>query len=370
MIKPIPYLSDRMDRIDSSRIRRAFDLAAKLENPISLSIGQPHYPTPRPIIESMQSALQDGKTSYTQTQGIIPLRERLVRKYAEVNGFETHVDDIFISSGIASLLQLLFMTLVDPGDTILLTDPAFLIYRSLANFFNANIVTIPEDFTAEDIESLHLNDLKMILFSSPSNPSGYIMSSHQLTMLGNLADRYGAMMVSDEIYELFDYDHTFVSAASVYPRAITLTGFSKTYSMTGLRLAALVGPQPLIQALNTIQQYTVVCAPAPVQWAGIAALDLDMSAYVDDYRRKRDRIVEGLNGFLEFKKPGGAIYLFARVHENDEAFIERAVHEERLILVPGNIFTTSGDRIRISFGVDDETLERGIAALKRMHGQA
>ncbi len=356
------YLSERMTRIDSSRIRRAFDLAAKLENPINLSIGQPHYPTPQPIRDAISQAVQDGKTAYTPTQGILPLREKLAEKYHTKNNFQVHPDSILISSGVSSLLQLLFLSVVDPGDRILLTDPYFLIYKSMLSFFNAKIETIPEDFTERDIENINPVGLKMILFSSPSNPTGYIMQPEQIKMLGNLADQSGAWLVSDEIYELFDYDKKFTSAAAIYPDAVTLTGFSKTYSMTGLRLAAATGPAKLIQSMSTLQQYTVVCAPSPVQWAGITALDLDMTSYVEEYHNNRDKICKALEGKYKFRKPGGAFYLFPEINGKDDDFVERAI-DKSLLIVPGSIFTSKTNTIRISFGVDQETLERGISVL-------
>lgn len=359
-----PSLSERMNRIDSSKIRKAFDLAAKLKDPINLSIGQPHFPAPTEIADAMDRAMRDGKTSYTETMGILPLRERLSRKFKEVNGFDAPPEQILVSAGVAPLLQLLFMAVVDPGDRVLITDPAFLIYRSMLQFYGARLETIPENFTPEDVERIRPEGIKLILFSNPSNPSGYIMTGTQLQALGNLADRSGGYLVSDEIYELFDYDKTFVSAASLVPRAVTLTGFSKSYNMTGLRLAAAAGPQELIQAMTTIQQYSIVCAPAPVQWAGIAALDLDMSSYVDEYRINRDLMVDALSSLVRFEKPGGAFYIFPDIGMDDQEFVERAIQEKQLILVPGNIFSASRTHIRISYATSRENLERGIGALK------
>lgn len=365
---PSKYLlSERMGRIDSSQIRRAFDLAAKLENPVNLSIGQPHFPTPEPIAIAMEKAIRDGYTAYTQTYGILPLRERLSRKFREVNGFQAEPDNILVSAGVSALLQLLFLATIDPGDRVIITDPAFLIYRSMLSFFNAKIEYIPELFTSEDLEPIDPNGLKMILFSSPSNPSGHIMTAEQLRMLSNLAERSGALMVSDEIYELFDYDQSFTSTASIYDKTVTLTGFSKTYSMTGLRLAAATGPREIIQALATIQQYTVVCAPSPAQWGGLAALDVDMSDYVNAYKKNRDRAVEALKDKYKFSHPDGAFYLYLETGERDMDFVDRAVREQKLIVVPGSIFSpTAINRIRMSYAVSDDILERGLSALRSM----
>jgi len=354
-----------MQRIDSSGIRRVFDLAASLKNPINLSIGQPDYAMPEPIREAIEKALRDGKTAYTPTQGILPLRERMARKYATVNGFEAHPDDIIISSGIAALLELLFLVSIDSGDEVLLTDPAFLIYRSLLSFLGARVHTIREDFAPDEALAFSGQNLKLIVFSTPSNPTGRIMEKKQIKAFADLAERTGALLVSDEIYELFDYEKKFLSPASLYPRTITLSGFSKTYSMTGLRLAAATGPRDVLKAMTTLQQYSIVCAPSAVQYGGIAALELDMSSYVARYKENRNRLA-GCLASLSFPSPDGAFYLFPRIGGNDLEFVERAIKEEELLLVPGNIFTDATDSIRISYAVSTETLDRGLAALTRM----
>ncbi len=383
-----PLLSKAMSRIDTSAIRRMFDLASSLKDPINLSIGQPHFPTPDPIREALAKAVRDGKTAYSQTKGILELRERLSQKYSQVNGIrDAHPDNILVSSGVASLLQLVFLTTLNingksglkAGDQILLTDPSFLIYKSMAEFFGVHIQYIPETFNQDDIVSFYSNNkrknLKLIIISHPSNPSGHIYSKDQLELLANLAERSGALLVCDEIYELYDYDQRFCSPGSFYPQTLTLSGFSKSYSMTGLRLSCAHGPKEIIQAMTTLQQYTVVCAPTPVQYAGTTALDTDMSSYILDYKNKRNYCQKALGEILEYTYPAGAFYIFAKLpkfsknkskstHIKDQDFIEYAIKEKQLLLVPGHIFSNSKHHIRISYATDQETLERGINALK------
>lgn len=354
--------SERMSRIDTSEIRRVFQLAASLKNPINLSIGQPHFAAPPEIREAVTEALSRGQTAYTQTQGIVELRERLSRKFKEVNGFDAPADRILVSSGVSSLIQLLFQAVIDPGDRVLLTDPAFLIYRSMLHFMGARVEYVPETFTADDLVGIDPDGLKLIIYCSPSNPSGHVMTEEQLRALANLADRGGSLLVADEIYELFDYEGTFVSAAKFSSNTVTFMGFSKSYSMTGLRLSAATGPEPIIKAMTTLQQYTVVCAPSAVQWAGIAALDIDMSGYVAEYKRNRDYCMQRLQGRTEFTHPGGAFYVWARIPGTDREFIERAIQEKELLIVPGRIFSQAQDRVRISYATDHATLERGMDA--------
>lgn len=356
-------LSERMQRIDTSQIRRMFDLAGTLKNPINLSIGQPHYTTPEPVIEALNKALSDGFTSYTQTQGILPLREKLAQKWQSDGMIKADPDNILISAGVSGLLVLLFLALIDRGDRVLLIDPTFLIYKSMLEFYNASIETIPESFGADDIAKINPDGLKMILFAMPSNPSGKILSKDQLQMLGNLADQSGATLVSDEIYEIFDYENKFVPAASVYPQTLTLKGFSKSYSMTGLRLAAATGPEHIIKAMTTIQQYTIVCAPTPVQHAGITALDVDMSEFVAQYAKNRIAILNALEKKVNCFSPDGAFYVFPEIDCDDMKFVEKAIREQELLIVPGSIFTETSYRIRISYAVEEESLNRGIKAL-------
>lgn len=361
-------LAERMAHIDTSRIRRMFELAAQLEDPINLSIGQPHFPTPGPIVEAIERALRDGKTAYTQTQGILPLRERLAQKYHELNQIKTEPDRILVSAGVAGLIQLLFQSLVNPNDRVVLIEPYFLTYRSLLEFYGARVETIPETFNKSDLDRIDSNNLRMILFSSPSNPTGHVLPKTQLQLLADLAERSGAVLVSDEIYEVFDYDGNFCSVGSLYPRTVTLSGFSKSYSMTGLRLSSATGPAEIIRAMTTLQQYTVVCAPAPIQWGGIAALDLNMQSYVDAYRQNRDAVVTALSGTLKFTRPSGAFYVFPEIAEDGGVFAERALREKKLILVPGDIFTKRANTFRLSYAVEPAMLERGLVALRELLG--
>ncbi len=356
-------LSSQAAKIDSSEIRKVFALEAGLKDPINLSIGRPHFPTPPEICESLIQAVHDGKTSYTETQGILPLRERISQKYAEQNGFSVSPEQILISSGTSSLIQLAFMTLIEHGDKILLTDPSFLIYQSMASFFQAKIEWIPENFKREDIEKVDTKNLKMILISHPSNPTGHIYSKEQLLLLAEIAQKNQSILVSDEIYELYDYENCFISPATLYPHTLTLTGFSKSYSMTGLRLAAAAGPSCIIEKMTVLQQYTIVCAPSAVQYAGITALDLNMEKIQQAYKRKRDYCLKVLRGKLNFTHPAGAFYIFAKITGKDKDFVERAVREKNLLLVPGYIFSSSDCHIRISYAAEDGILEKGMKAL-------
>jgi aspartate/methionine/tyrosine aminotransferase len=364
--RPMP-LSKKMSLIDSSPIRKAFELARTIENPINFSIGQPHFPCPTNIISAMKTALDQGKTSYTLTAGIPELRSAIAEKYRNFNHINyANQENVLVTSGISSSLFLLFNALVDSGDDCLIISPYFLMYPSMLGFYGANVHTLSQDFTSDDTKKLEGKKFKLILFSTPSNPTGRILTKEQLNSLADLAEKTGAYLISDEIYELFDYDQKFSSIGSTYDKTITLSGFSKTYNMTGLRLSSILAPPDIISALTTLQQYTVVCAPAPVQWAGIEALKTDMTAYIQDYREKRDFVYNELKDYYDIEKSDGAFYFFLKVPIVDEEFIKLAVEKEKLILVPGYIFCKDHDHVRLSFASEWDQLKKGISALQRL----
>ncbi|MDX1957650.1 MAG: aminotransferase class I/II-fold pyridoxal phosphate-dependent enzyme [Leptospiraceae bacterium] len=359
--------SSRMAGLDTSPIRKAFELAATLKDPINLSIGQPHFPCPKPILEAMTKALNEGKTTYTLTGGIPELKNALVEKYKTQNQIQyASPERILVTSGISSALLLLFEALINPNDECLVISPYFLMYPSMLKFQGAKVHTVSENFQKDDLKEFKNKKLKLIIYSNPSNPSGYIFSREQLEALVEIAESTGAWLVSDEIYELFDYDKKFISVGSFYDKAITLSGFSKTYSMTGLRLASIIGTKELIQTLTTLQQYTIVCAPSVTQWAGIEALKTDMSSYIEDYKMKRDYVYENLKDYYEITKSSGAFYFFIKIKGNDEEFAKRAVEEKKLIVVPGFIFHETHNYIRISFASEWENLKKGIQALQEL----
>ncbi len=174
------------------------------------------------------------------------------------------------------------------------------------------------------------------------------------------------VLVSDEIYRDFCYDEPFVSPARYNPQTLVIDGFSKSHAMTGWRLGFAHGPAEIIQQMIKLQQYTFVCAPQPAQWAGLAALDVDMSQHIAEYRRKRDRIVSALARDYEIARPGGAFYVFPKAPwGTGEEFVHAAI-ENKLLIIPGNIFSQRNTHFRISYAASDQTLERGIEVLQKL----
>ena len=185
----------------------------------------------------------------------------------------------------------------------------------------------------------------------------------ELESLAELARQKELVVISDKIYNEFCYDQPYVSMAGVYERTLLLRGFSKTYGMTGWRLGYATGPDELIEKMAMVQQYTFVCAPNMVQWAGITALKTDMSKEVDSYRRKRDLVYEGLSQAFELQKPGGAFYMFPRAPEDDsERFVRKAI-EQNVLIIPGNVFSSRNSHFRVSYATSEELLSRGVEIL-------
>lgn len=367
--------SKRSDLINSSAIRRVFDLAAQKKNPINLSIGQPDFEIPPQVKEALSKAISDNFTGYTPTQGILTLREKLAEKFKSENdllGFESSkltAENIIISPGVSALLYLLFAVLIDPGDEIILIDPYFLMYDALAKYFQAKVHYIRESNIAEDLEKIASSKVKFLLYSSPSNPTGKIIDGRTLTQVAKVLAKDNIWVVSDEIYEKFDYENTHFSIGSIYPKTITLNGFSKAYAMTGLRLGYASAPKDILNKMATIQQYTFVCAPFPSQVAGETALSVDMSGYIREYKKRRDFVYESLKNSFDINKPDGAFYIYPRISNSagikSEEFANQAINEN-ILVVPGNIFSQREGSFRISFAASMGDLEQGARKLKKL----
>ena len=362
------WIADRTRNFDSSGIRKMFDLASKLENPINLSIGQPDFDVPPPIKAELIRAIEDGKNGYAPTQGIAPLREKIQARVDEQFGHDDR--QAFVCSGTSGGLMLSIMATVNAGDEVIYFDPYFVMYPALIELSQGKSVKINvyPDFKIdiEKVRAAITDKTKLIILNSPSNPTGVCFSPEEIKAVAELAAEKNICLVSDEIYSQFVYDEPYVSAATFNPDAIVIDGFSKTYAMTGLRLGFVHGPKAIIETMLKIQQYTFVCAPQPAQWAGVAALDFDMTPYVDTYRAKRDKLIDGIKDNYEIVKPGGAFYVYPKLPwGNGDAFIGKAI-ENNLMVIPGNIFSDQDTHFRISYAASDEVLDRGIETLNRL----
>jgi aspartate aminotransferase len=362
------WIADRTKKFDSSGIRKVFALAAKLKDPINLSIGQPDFDVPENIKAAIIEAIQQGKNAYSPSQGIPALLDKVQSQIGSEFG---HADrKAFICSGTSGGLVLSIMSIVNPGDEVIFFDPYFVMYESLIHLAGG----IPKPLSTYPHFRPDLNQLedaitprtKMIIVNSPANPTGIMWNKSELRAVADLAAKHNIALISDEIYRIFSYDQPFVSPAKYNEQTIVIDGFSKSYAMTGHRLGFVHGPAEVIDTMVKLQQYTFVCAPTPSQWGGIVALDTDISHYVEDYRRKRNLIVEGLRDLFPLAEPNGAFYVFPQAPwGTGSEFVQKAI-ENSLLIIPGNIFSRQDTHFRISYAATDATLTRGIEVLRKL----
>lgn len=348
-----------------SGIRKIFELGRSLKSPIDLSIGQPHFPVPDPIKQAAKDAIDNNRNGYTVTQGIPELRHKIKSWLDSRHG---HADrEVLITSGTSGALLLAMLATLNPGDEVIAFDPYFVAYPpmiELAGGVPVWIDTYPTfQLDVDQVKAAITPRTKMILFNSPSNPAGAVASRDAVRDLADLATQHGILLISDEIYREFCYDGPLPSPAEFNEHTLVVDGFGKSYGFTGWRLGFAHGPKALIEQMAKLQQFTFVCAPSIVQYAGLAAWDFDVSSIVADYQRKLDRLVQAMIGHFEFAIPGGAFYLYAKTPWGTGTDFVSAAIERNLLLIPGTIFSRRDTHFRVSYAADDVTLEKGIEIL-------
>lgn len=362
------WIADRMRHIESSGIRKVFELARNLKDPVNLSIGQPDFDVPEPIKAAAHAAIDRGDNAYTVTQGIPELRAKIL---ADVRKQYPHPDrEVFITSGTSGGLLLALCCTVNPGDEVIVFDPFFVMYPHLVTLAGGKTVFIDTypDFTidVDRVMAALTPKTKAILVNSPANPTGVVASREVLRDLARLAAERNILLISDEIYRVFSYDGRYHSPAEFNDQVVVFDGFSKAYGMTGWRLGYVHGPRHILEEMIKLQQFSFVCAPSIVQHAGIAAWDYDISEIVAAYRAKRDLIDEGLRKHFELTKPAGAFYAFPKAPWGTATeFVAEAI-KNNLLIIPGNVFSCRDSHFRISYAADDRTLGRGIEILNRL----
>ncbi len=362
------WLADRVGVIESSGIRRVFDLGATLKNPINFSIGLPDFPVSESLREAAKKAIDDGWNRYTPTQGILPLREAVAGKLARVNDVRVPVDDVLITSGSSGGIFLAFGCILNPGDEIIVPDPYFVMYTQLAAFFGARAVlvdTYPDfQLDPDKVAKAITSKTKAILLNSPNNPTGAVYPESTLRAIAAIADKHGLLVLSDEVYESFVYDEArHFSIGSIYPHTLTLNAFSKSHALTGWRIGYAAGPHHVVEKMKELQQYSFVCAPSFAQVAVLGAVETGPTEQMPRFKSRRDLVFEGLRERFEVERPQGAFYIMPRVAETDAtAFVEEAIRRNVLI-IPGNIFSARATHIRISYATSEAAIREGLKIL-------
>jgi len=366
------FVAQRLTYFDSSDFREAIRKQALLTDPVDLSIGVPEELTADHVKAAAIRAIINDKTTYTPTNGLAELRSALARKLKTENNVLVEPSAVTIVPGLTTGQLLVYLAVLDPGDEVIVFDPYYPPYPHLASMVGARVVyvstlpTFQPDLAA--LEASITDKTKLIVINTPNNPSGAVYPEKTLRAIAALAEANNILLISDEIYEHFVYDGQHFSIGSIYPNTITMNGFSKEHAMTGWRLGYIAGPQEIIDAINELQQYTVMSSSSISQHAALAALAQKPTHLIDKYRRKRDLVISRLRAAgYDLHGADGAFYAFVKAPRNltDVEFVDRAT-ERGLIIVAGRAFSQLHGYIRISYGADIATLERGIVILEAL----
>jgi aspartate/methionine/tyrosine aminotransferase len=362
------WIAGRMKQIDVSGIRKAFDMAKTMTNPINLSIGLPDFDVSEPVKIAAIDAIKSGRNAYTVTQGIPELRDKIQRSVdSELN----HADrQVLVTAGTSGALLLAVCCVIDPGDELITFDPCFMMYRHLTTLAGGRTVLVETypDFRIDlkRVEQAITPRTKCIIVNSPVSPTGVVATSEEMRALAELCRRRDVLLISDEVYKSYCYDRPFASPATWNENVLVVDGFSKSHGMTGWRLGFAHGPDRLIQEMAKLQQFSYVCAPSMAQHGGVVALDEDLTEQFTAYRRKRDMVVHALSDHFELARPEGAFYAFPRAPwGSGTEFVAEAI-KHNVLTIPGNVFSMRDTHFRISYAVDDATLGRGLETLRKV----
>ncbi|WP_207634147.1 aminotransferase [Halalkalibacter urbisdiaboli] len=376
-------LSSRVQAIQPSGIRRFFDLASKMDNIISLGVGEPDFVTPWNVREASISSMERGFTSYTANAGLIELREAIA-SYMSSRFSVTYnpENEILVTVGASEAIDIGMRAILDPGDEVIVVEPSFVSYAPLVSM--AGGVPIPvgtrieDDFkvSAAQIEKAITSNTKAIMLCFPNNPTGATMGEKELKEVARLAEQHDLIVFSDEIYAELSYDEdhfSFARLEGMKDRTILISGFSKAFAMTGWRLGFVLAPPDLLGAMLKIHQYSLMCAPTMAQFGALEALKSgmdDIERMKQSYKQRRNFFVKSFADIgLTCHTPGGAFYAFPSITNTgltSEQFAEKLLMEERVAVVPGHVFGEGGEgHIRCSYATSMDNLEEAVKRMQR-----
>lgn len=382
MIDYSSVLNKTVREIKPSGIRKFFDIAATMENVISLGVGEPDFQTPWAIRKAGIVSLENGKTRYTSNWGIAQLRSA-VSDYMKRRFSVSYRPDseILVTVGGSEAIDACIRSVIAPGDEVIIPQPSFVCYEPITRLAGGVPVIIEtraeNDFkvTPEELSNAISDRTKLLILPYPCNPTGAIMEREDLEKLAAVLKGTDILVLSDEIYaELTFGGKTHVSPASIdgmRERTVTVNGFSKSFSMTGWRLGFACGPEPIMEQITKIHQYAIMCAPTTSQYAAIEALnscDDDVAYMVREYDMRRRMMVAGFNEIgLECREPKGAFYAFPSIKSTgmtSDEFCERLLYGKNVAVVPGTAFGDSGEGfIRASYCYSVEHIKEAIGRI-------
>ncbi len=383
------FISDSVQQLRPSGIRKYFDIAATMDEVISLGIGEPDFVTPEHIIDKGIESLRAGQTRYTSNSGTQELREGISAYIERLYGLHYNPDNqILVTVGVSEGFWLALKTVTNPGDEVLVPEPCFVSNAAAVHMTGAvpvPVKTLVEDnfqVTGAMLEAAITPRTKAILINYPNNPTGAVLSRERMLEIAAIAEKHDLVVISDEIYERLIYGiqyKSFASLPGMYNRTIVLSGVSKSFAMTGWRIGYAVSTPEIMAGIRKLHQYLIMSAPTMGQVAALAALQYgedDVESMRQQYDTRRKTIVGGFNELgLTCFEPRGAFYAFPSVTASgmsDEQFCETLLKEERVAMIPGNAFGESGRGfVRASYATSleniEEALER-IARFMRRHG--
>lgn len=379
--------AERLETVQLSAIRKVLEKAQSMERSggrvIHLEIGEPDFPTPAPIVEATKIALDQGFTHYGPNRGVPELRKAVADKLARDNGITYDPDtEIVVTVGTAEALFDSMVAYINPGDEVIIFEPAFINYVNCTLLAGGVPVFVPlreENGFQIDKEALRCaitNKTRMIVLNTPHNPTGTVFTRESLEAVADVARDFDLLVISDEIYEKITYGCKHYSIAAfpeMRERTITINGFSKAYAMTGWRLAYYAAPRKLITPILKIHQYTTTCAPTFIQVgvaAGMKDAGPDVERMVSEFNRRRTYLVEALNSLpqLSCHEPQGAFYAFLNVKKLQrpaEEIAELLLSRAGVATVPGTAFGSSGEGyVRLSYATSYDTIVEAVERLR------
>lgn len=378
-------LSQRVQAVPPSGIRRFFDIAATMKDVISLSIGEPDFVTPDSIRRAAIQSIERGETKYTSNSGTVELRNALSDHLAKRYGVRYDPEtEILITVGVSEALQCAMLATIDPGDEVIVPEPCFVAYKPSVIFCGGDAVVVDtraeDDFqvTGAEIERAITPRTKGILIGYPNNPTGAVMSRERLLEVAGIVEKYNLLVFSDEIYDrlVYGFEHVCFAALparSVRDRTVLLGGFSKDYAMTGWRVGYVCANPEILGAIRKIHQYVIMSAPTMGQAGALEGLlhaENDVQEMIRSYDQRRQVTVSGLRAIgLPTFTPRGAFYAFPDIRGtglDSEQFCEKLLMEEHVAVIPGSAFGTSGEGfVRICYAASMANIEEALTRMER-----
>lgn len=381
MIDYNSFLNKQMVDMKPSGIRKFFDIASEMEHVISLSVGEPDFKTPWHVRKAGINSIEAGDTRYTANKGMTQLRKEICNYFkrrfnVEYDPFEEAVVTVGGSEGIDLFLRVM----AQPGSEVLIPQPSFVCYEPLSEITGAKAVIIQTKMenefrlTPQELEAHITPNSKILILPYPNNPTGAIMTREDLEKLAKVIIKHNLFVLSDEIYAELTYGNdrhvSITEIEGMRERTVVISGFSKSYSMTGWRLGYALGPKPIIDVITKLHQFAIMCAPTTAQYAAIEALrngDEDIAKMREEYDMRRRYIVGKFREMgLECFEPKGAFYVFPCIKStglSSEEFCFKLIKSKNVAVVPGSAFGESGEgyiRVSYSFSLKhiDEAMKR------------